>query len=307
MFPDSGSAKPNYWRQLFMLLFFVLGGFLLSVVFAVALQYAIWGKQIISTDFTNPQVIYAMWVTMIFSQLGSFLLPVWIFIKLSFQKPLDYLRLRNKPQAGLLAAIVLLFIIQLPLISGLAVLNDHIHLPDFLHGLEEKLRAMDQTDATIEALFSVNTSVWGILLSVFVVCLLPAFCEEFLFRGTLGRIFKDWSHSTVKAALAAGIIFSLAHFSYGGFLPRMYMGVVLTLLYLWSDNLWYSIAAHFTNNFLSLMALLAKNWGYNVEDKSVEQHPLFWIAVAASLAVSVYILYWFYQKSRKVKLKPLDL
>ena len=50
------------------------------------------------------------------------------------------------------------------------------------------------------------------------------------------------------AVWLSAFIFSFIHFQFYGFLPRMFLGLLLGYLFYYSGSLWTSILMHFVNN-----------------------------------------------------------
>ncbi|HTE08850.1 MAG TPA: CPBP family intramembrane glutamic endopeptidase, partial [Flavitalea sp.] len=94
-----------------------------------------------------------------------------------------------------------------------------------------------------------------ILVNLFLVALLPAICEEVCFRGALQRILIHISRSPWIGIIVTSIIFSALHLQFQGFLPRMFLGILLGALYWYSGSLWTSILAHFINNAVQVVAV----------------------------------------------------
>jgi membrane protease YdiL (CAAX protease family) len=75
------------------------------------------------------------------------------------------------------------------------------------------------------------------------------------------------------------------HLQFMTFLPRFFLGLILGYLFYLGKNLWYSVAAHFTNNFLALVAMRGRDPMEALDiDKSIE--PGFYAGVVIS-AISV--------------------
>lgn len=82
-----------------------------------------------------------------------------------------------------------------------------------------------------------------------VAALLPAFCEEVVFRG--GVAYSAGKMNNKLAALAlSGILFALFHANPAQTLHQFVLGVLLSLLALRSGSLWTSILVHLFNNVL---------------------------------------------------------
>ena len=50
------------------------------------------------------------------------------------------------------------------------------------------------------------------------------------------------------AVILSAAIFSFIHFQFYGFLPRMFLGILLGYMFYISGSLWTSVAMHFVNN-----------------------------------------------------------
>lgn len=110
-------------------------------------------------------------------------------------------------------------------------------------------------------------SVSGVVVSFFVVAIVPAVCEELFFRGILQNAVRRICTSGVVVVLISAVVFSVLHFEATAFLPRLVLGVVLGLLYLLTGNLWLSIVAHTVNNAATLaMVFFFQNEGKSIFD-----------------------------------------
>ena len=63
------------------------------------------------------------------------------------------------------------------------------------------------------------------------------------------------------------VVFSAIHLSYYGFLPRLALGMML-VTFLFQQNLWLSITAHFIQNAYTLTILFL----YSREGKTLQMH-----------------------------------
>ena len=63
-----------------------------------------------------------------------------------------------------------------------------------------------------------------LLATLFAVAVLPAVCEEWLFRGTIQPIFAKWSGNIHIGIWVSAFLFSAIHFQFFGFLPRLLLG-----------------------------------------------------------------------------------
>ncbi len=136
----------------------------------------------------------------------------------------------------------------MPLMSWINETNQKMVLPDFLKGVEAWMRRMEDEGAKTTTALLKMKSIGDLLINLIVVALVPAICEEFLFRGGLQRTFLRWIKNPHVAIWISAIIFSAIHFQFYGFFPRLLLGAAFGYIYFWTKSLWYTIFAHFLNN-----------------------------------------------------------
>ncbi len=93
----------------------------------------------------------------------------------------------------------------------------------------------------------------GVLLFIASV-LVPAFCEEFLFRGAVMSALLP--HGKTVAVLGSAFLFGLMHQNAGQFFYTTVAGIVLALLVLKGGSIWVAILLHMFNNLFSVVELI---------------------------------------------------
>jgi sodium transport system permease protein len=88
---------------------------------------------------------------------------------------------------------------------------------------------------------------------IFLFALLPALCEEMLFRGAVLVCLRRWG--PVRACVASGVLFGAFHGSLIRFLPVALLGTALAVVVWRTGNIWLAVAGHALHNSLILMAL----------------------------------------------------
>ncbi len=89
-------------------------------------------------------------------------------------------------------------------------------------------------------------------LSFFIVAIMPAICEEMLFRGFIFSSFKRLK--PVWAVLLCGLLFGVFHLDPLRTLPTALLGIGFGYMLIKTDNLIYPVLFHFINNALSTIA-----------------------------------------------------
>ena len=143
----------------------------------------------------------------------------------------EMLRLRRPSLASLAGAI--LFGLSAWLVVGL--------LAEWL------MPAPKQVIESLRHALSPSESGRGFVLTLLLVAVSPAVCEEALFRGPILRGLLS-RFSPIGAALLTGILFGLFHGDIWRFLPSALLGVGLSAIALASDSIVPAMVAHFVNN-----------------------------------------------------------
>ncbi len=159
------------------------------------------------------------------------------------------------PSWRAVALMVVVCLVSIPAMNAIVKWNDGLHLPQFLSGVEQALRTMEDAAAAMtEKLLAVGT-VPMLLFSLLVVAFMAGLSEEMLFRGSLLRIWQLGERTNVHVVIwMVAILFSAVHMQFFGFVPRMLLGAYLGYLLLWTRSLWVPIFAHTLNNGMVVVA-----------------------------------------------------
>ena len=175
------------------------------------------------------------------------------------------------------------------MISLLAEWNNGMELPSYLASLEEMMRQMEESAKVLTERFLNTSSVGMMLVNLLVMALLPAVCEEMMFRGWLQRVLgKSVNYHT--AIWVSAFVFSAIHFQFYGFIPRMLIGAALGYLYYYTGSLWAPIVAHFTNNAAAVVTAFLTYNGYTSIDFDLIGTGDTWYLSVVSVAVCVVLM-----------------
>ncbi|MDO5154593.1 MAG: ABC transporter permease subunit/CPBP intramembrane protease [Eubacteriales bacterium] len=92
---------------------------------------------------------------------------------------------------------------------------------------------------------------WGGLL---LIALMPAVCEEIMFRGYLLSACREKMNAT-KTVLLVSVLFGFSHMSLIKFVPTMLLGIALAYAVLQSESLVVSSLMHFLNNGFAVLLI----------------------------------------------------
>lgn len=184
--------------------------------------------------------------------------------------------------------VVLLFAIQ-PVIWFCVWINSLIPFPASYMSFEKS------QDEIIQAFLTGPGTIWIIL---FHVALIPAICEEVMYRGFLLNILKrGWG--VAAAIIISGILFGLYHIRFTQLIPLSGLGMLLGYIAWKADSIFPAMAAHFTNNAIGIfISYFFPNFAFS-KNNTESMPPLLW--VIPSIVISAYLLYIFINttKSRK--------
>jgi hypothetical protein len=189
---------------------------------------------------------------------GAGLGALWLFyrgITRNWPSWPDYLQARQWPSWRSVGLSLLLMLVSVPLVLLLFQWNKMIPLPAAFHDMEA------QTAEALKSLLRMDHP--GELLgNLLLIAVLPAIGEELLFRGIVQQQILRMVPNVWLGLLLSAAVFSFIHLQFEGFLPRMFLGLLLGWLYWQTRNFWVPVLAHFFNNGVQVVAQ------YAVGDKS---------------------------------------
>ncbi|MCX6225036.1 MAG: CPBP family intramembrane metalloprotease [Bacteroidia bacterium] len=279
-----------------IILISVLAVMLLSIVAGIVIFRVPLNEWMNLLDITVPSNIPVLKFLQITQSLSVFVIPPIVFGWFVIRDPWLYLKINKSPQRKQIITVLLLAVLILPVLNLLSVINQELRLPEFLSGIEDWMkRTEEQAGDLTEAFLTVDTFP-GYLVNLLMVVLIPAFGEEFFFRGVLQKTFQQWFRNPHIAIVIVAIIFSAFHLQFYGFLPRFALGVLFGYLFWWSGNIWYPVLAHMFNNFLPVtLTYFFRNQFDPAELDKVGTGPDAWIWALPALMLSFAAVLYFYR------------
>lgn len=102
-----------------------------------------------------------------------------------------------------------------------------------------------------EQIESVGIKNYEIVLTFFTTALVPAVCEEFLFRGVV--LSNLLPYNRTAAVVISAVCFGMMHRNAGQVLYATIAGLVLAILVIRTGSIWCSMLVHLFNNFFSVV------------------------------------------------------
>ena len=279
--------KKSIVYQLLLLSFLSISGFVIS-----AILYSI----LINTPLDS---ITSLKITQLLQEILVFGLPAILAWRWLSGDPVKALLTNTIDIKSTIIAIIFIITI-IPCIDVLSQWNKSLHLPYFLRELENSMIALEQQANNItETMLSVST-IWGLIANIVVIALAAAICEELFFRGSVQRILAGAFNYHIAVWLTA-ILFSAIHLQFGGFIPRLILGVSFGYIAIWSRSLYPSIIAHFINNGIAVLSFFLS---YNkIIDIPTENFGTYTgiVSLIISGTVLVYFKRYHYKTAKRIK------
>lgn len=277
--------------------FFILIAFAITALMVIAgfINPWIWtsmtGKSIdvLQKGLAGPEDSNAMKVIQAITAIGGFFIPAVLTASLIDRKPGQLLGFNGTIKPSQAALVVLIIGVSLIVSTGLSYFNTHIPLPQDWRIKFDKWE--DEYNQQVESIISLKNNT-DYIISLVVMAFIPALCEETLFRGGLQNFLGRSTSNPWLAILVVSLLFSLAHFSFYGFLYRFFLGVVLGALYQYSGRLWLSILAHFINNAIALSVLyFYTKQGRAMEDAMRDNASGYWGIFFLPVVIILFVLF----------------
>jgi len=244
----------SYTAGFFMLIAFGVGGMFLAGAIGGIAWNLMTGKGLeeLTQAVGNPAYLKEMQLLQTIQALLGFLLPTIVTASFLSHKPLKLVGFSQKTRGWQLFYTIVIILCGLGVSAGLGYLSYQLPLPASLRMRFEQWENVYASQATGLVSFK---NIPDLLMSIVVLALIPAVCEEAFFRGGLQNFMYRGNRNLWLSVVVVSLIFSLIHMSGYGFLSRLALGIILGLIYQLSGNIWLSILAHFINNALAVIVM----------------------------------------------------
>ena len=163
-----------FWSQLVLFLFLLIFS---------SLTFLLLGELFLNL-FSIENRITRLEINQLFSAIGMFIIAPLAISYLFSYHPFQFLSL-NRPNIKLVLLALLCFITSIPFVNYITVLNESMHFPSFLSGIEDWMRTMEEKNGKLTLDMLSGNNWYEILLDIIVLALIPAIGEELLFRGAI--------------------------------------------------------------------------------------------------------------------------
>lgn len=281
------TATPGF-KIAYLFLFLLIGVFIAGIFAGLILMIP---------GIRDLGEISEIYVNTITQSIFAVALPSYLIVAWTNPKPAHYLRIVNEGKLSSITIFsLLIFVFSYLFASFLAQLNKGMILPESMSGIEEMMRSMEDAALKTTELLLSGKTFGSLILNLIVVAGFAAISEELFFRGALQQFIQEKFKNGHVSVWLTALVFSLVHFQFYGFLPRLILGTILGYLFLYTKNLWAPILFHFLNNATVIILNFFwsdSEWYKNIEGASIT-------AVFAGLAFVSFafttMLFWVYYK-----------
>lgn len=293
---------------IFIMLFSYLTVTLLSLLLALPLYSINWEElnSILASGMQNADISLIKFFQ-ISQTFGLFIIPAILLNYLVFLPDERFISTGNNNRSVIFLLIFCTLVISIPMVSKLIEWNTLVRFPSGLSGLESWLKQMEEERNELTVRMLDGNKLQDLLFNLFMIAILPALGEEFIFRGVLQQLLAKWLKNIHIAILVSAFLFSAIHLQFYGFIPRLLLGMFFGYLFFWSKNIWWAVWAHFVNNAIAVILLFLSNAGkIPIPEILNEEHIVkgweFFISSGLTVLLIGFV-YMVFRKNRETVLK----
>jgi membrane protease YdiL (CAAX protease family) len=254
---QSGQAEPpqpdSYFNPVTAAFLGLAGIFILYQFGGAVLTLLIFGLDFEKADVNSIRLLT------VGGQILFILLPALLLAKFVYPDMTTALRVKFPSTKEILVFVGGLILLTPLLQSFLYIQNfifiklaDSSSLINSLRNFVDELDKMLQS--TYGSLLEAN-SIFEASFIIFVVAVVPAFCEETFFRGFVQKSFEH-KFKPIWSILLTAIFFGIYHFNPYGLFALIALGVYFGFAAYLSNSIFIPIILHFINNFFAVTAFL---------------------------------------------------
>lgn len=128
-----------------------------------------------------------------------------------------------------------------------------------------------------------------VLMSFISIAIVPAVCEEFLYRGCVLSNLLPYGKTT--AIIGSALLFALMHGNFAQFFYTFVAGLVLGAVYVETGSIWISTFIHLFNNFYSVIQQVLYEQNDGSEKMEIVIFMIDVMIPVAGLAIGAWLIY----------------
>jgi len=228
----------------------LVGAFFLYQIVGGTITLLIFGSNLKNAPVNSLRLLTAG------GQILFILLPALVFAKWIYEDVSTIIRIKL-PDWKEFALFIIGIVILTPLLQNYLYIQNYIvaylaKISPFFQSIKSGLDSLDKMiENTYGDLLSTNNFLEGIFVIV-IVSIVPAICEETMFRGFIQKSF-EFKLKPFWAALITALFFGLYHFNPYGLIPLIGLGFYFGFAAYTSNSIFIPMTLHFLNNFAAII------------------------------------------------------
>ena len=272
----------------------LIGIFLLYQFGGALLTIAIFGFKFEEAD------INAVRMLTMGGQILLMLLPTLIFARYVYKENTSFILRVKFPSLKEIGIFVVGLILLTPLLQYfLSIQNFALQkLADVSPFIKNITNMLDQLDKLVEKTYGsllTSHSVFESSFIILVVAVIPALCEETLFRGFVQKSFEQRLKPFWSIFITA-LFFGLYHFNPYGLLPLIALGAYFGFAAYASNSIFVPMILHFINNLLAVLAFFLLGSDELINTAANKTESLFPQLISFTIFGILFFAYIFYIK-----------
>lgn len=215
--------------------------------------------------------------------------PALLFSLITKKRRSEYLGFDLAPSGKQAFLIVGIVFCALFVSAALAEMNELIPLSKDFTTYFKSLE--DEYNKQVIALTNMKT-ITDYLIALLILAFLPALFEEMFFRGCMQQVMIGIFRSAFAGIIITSILFSAIHLSFYGFLPRMFLGIMLGYIFYYSKSVWLNISAHFLNNAFAVTQMYALSRAGELTADAMDEHfPIYYGLIGIAILYVIFNIF----------------
>lgn len=225
-----------------------------------------------------------------------FIVPAIVTAMIITRTPAQFLMVSTTPPRQVLLLVPLTLLAAIPVMNMFIEANKDLVLTESMSEPERWMReSEDAANAMVDLLIN-GGGVSSLIVALLIVGVMAGFSEELFFRGCIQRLIHTSGVGRHVAVWSAAVIFSVMHFQFFGFVPRVLLGAYFGYLLIWSGSLWVPVYAHIFNNVLAAWSMWSADRGVDVALESIGKGggTEAWVSAGISVVAVAGLLFYTY-------------
>lgn len=270
------------------------GIFLLYQIGGALLTIAVFGLNIEKAD------VNAVRMLTMGGQILLMLLPTLLLARLVYGNNISFILRVRFPSLKEIGIFTAGLILLTPLLQNFLYIQNFVlqKIAATSPFVKNIMNLLDQLDRLVEKTYGnllTSHSAFESLFIVFVVAVVPAFCEETLFRGFVQKSFEQklkpgWS------ILITAVFFGMYHFNPYGLFALISLGAFFGFAAYTSNSIFIPIVLHFLNNLVAVLAFLILGSDELINTTAAKNDYIIPQLFSFAMLATLFLAYIFYVK-----------